>query len=85
MDLVIKKHIETPLMTNYTNIVNAYDNPRFMFSKRAYTKIGDSLDYKEVTRYEIENRLELVKNWIYDEVTQVSPYIRFTRQSQMMA
>lgn len=72
-------------MTSYTAIVNAYDNPRFMFKRRAYTKIGDSIDYKEVTRYEIENRLEVVKDWIYDEITQVSPYIRFTRQSQMMA
>lgn len=85
MDIMIKKNIETPLMSNYTNIVHAYDNPRFAYSKRAYTKIGDSLDYKEVTRYEIENRLEIVKNWIYDEVTQLSPYIRFTKQSQMMA
>jgi len=85
MEMVIKKNIETPLMTSYTAIVNAYDNPRFMFKRRAYTKIGDSIDYKEVTRYEIENRLEVVKDWIYDEITQVSPYIRFTRQSQMMA
>ena len=85
MDMVIKRNIETPLMTNYSNIVNAYDNPRIMFRKNAYTKIGDSLDYKEVTRYEIEERLEIVKDWIYDEITQVSVYIRFTRQSRMMA
>jgi hypothetical protein len=85
MNKVINKYLEKPLMSDFISIVHAYDNPRFMYSKRAYTKVGDSLDYKEITRYELENRLEIVKNWIFDEVTKLSPYIRFTRQTQMMA
>lgn len=82
---VIKRYIETPLKSDFVSIVNAFDNPRFMFSKRAYTKVGDSIDYKEVTRYEIRQRLEIVKDWIFDEVTRVSHEIRFTRQAQMYA
>lgn len=85
MNNVIYKYIEKPLMSDFVSVVHAFDNPRFAYSKRAYTRVGDSLDYKEVTRYEFEKRLELVKNWIFDEVTKLSPYIRFTRQTQMMA
>lgn len=85
MFVVIKKYVETPLKSDFVSVVNSYDNPRFMFSKRAYTRIGDSIDYKEVTRYEIGERLETVKDWIYDEVTKLSSQIRFTRQAQMMA
>ena len=82
---IIKRYVETPLKSDFVSIVNAYDNPRFMYSKRAYTKIGDIIDYKEITRYEIGQRLEMVKEWVYDEVTKVSSHIRFTRQAQMMA
>ncbi len=85
LNKVMKMYVETPLKSDYVSIVNAYDNPRFMFSRRAYTKIGDTIDYKEVTRYEIGERLEMVKDWIYDEVTKISSEIRFTRQAQMMA
>lgn len=85
MEHIIKIQIEKPLMADFVALVHAYDNPRFAFKRRAYTKVGDSLDYKEVTRMEIENRLEFVKDWIYDEITKVAPYIRFTRQTSMMA
>jgi len=85
MDNIIKIFVEKPLMSNYISIVNAYDNPRFYYSRRAYTFVGDSIDGKEITRYDIEHRLEQVKDWIFDEVTEISPYIRFTRQTQMMA
>lgn len=80
----IKEEIEIPLQSHFVSIIHAYYNPRFMFSKRAYTKIGDSLDYREVTRYEIMMRLESVKDWIYDNVVQLSPYIRFTKPSQAL-
>jgi len=81
----IRAEIEVPFNADFVNIVHAFDNPRFMFSRRAYTRIGDSIDYKEVTRYDMENRLEAVKDWVYDNITEMSQYIRFTRQSGMMA
>ena len=85
MQNIIKNYIEIPLNAEFVSVVNAYDNPKFMYSKKAFTRIGDSIDYKEVTRYEIKKRLEFIKNRIFDEVTKVSPYIRFTRQGQMLA
>jgi len=84
LDNKIKTIIEEPLNSQFISIIHAYYNPRFMFSKRAYTKIGDSIDYKEVTRYEIMMRLEKVKDWVMDEIIQLSPYIRFTKQQQVL-
>lgn len=84
MDARIRNVIEIPLHTDFVSIIHAFYNPRFMFSKRAYTKIGDSINYREVTRYEIMLRLENVKDWIYDKVVELSPYIRFTRTQQML-
>jgi len=83
MEGVIKKYIETPLQRDFISIVNAYDNPRIAYLKRAYVRIGDSVDYQEVTKYEIKKRLEIVKQWVYDEISRVSDDIRFTRLPQM--
>jgi len=80
----IRTTIEEPLQSNFVSIIHAFYNPKFMFSKKAYTKVGDSIDYKEVTRYEIMMRLEKVKDWIYDQIIQLSPYIRFTRPTQAL-
>lgn len=84
LDKKIRDEIEIPLQSQFVPVIHAYYNPRFMLSKRAYTKVGDSIDYKEVTRYEIMMRLENVKDWVYDNVVQLSPYIRFTRPTQAL-
>ena len=84
MDLMIKRVIENPIDSDFVSVVNAYDNPRFMHSRKAFTRVGDSIDYKEITRYEIEQRLEKVKNWVFDEVTILAKEIRITSQSQML-
>jgi hypothetical protein len=84
MDDLIKEVVEEPLQASFTSVIHAFYNPRFMMSKRAYTKIGDTIDYKEVTRYEIMARFEKVKDWAIDKVTELSPYIRFTKQQQMI-
>lgn len=76
--------IEKPLHTDLPSVLNAYYNPRFMFSRSAYAKIGDSINYKEVTRYEIEQRLEYIKDWVYDEVTELSQHVRFTNQQPIV-
>jgi len=81
LNKMIKEEIEIPLQSQFVSVIHAFYNPRFMMSKRAYTKVGDSIDYREVTRYEIMMRLEKVKDWIYDNVVRLSPYIRFTRTS----
>lgn len=84
MDKIIRIHIEEPLQSDFVSVCHAFYNPRFMFSKRAYTKVGDSIEYREVTRYEIMVRLEFVKNFIYDEIVELSPYIRFTKPQSML-
>jgi len=84
MNQIIREEIELPLNCDFVSLIHAFYNPRFLHSKSAYTKIGDHLDYKEVTRYEIMQRLEKVKDWIYDEVTKLTPYIRFTKGSMVM-
>jgi hypothetical protein len=84
MERMIRTHIEIPLQADFVSVCAAFDNPRFMFSKRAYTLVGDGIDSRSVTRYEIQQRLEYVKNYIYDEVVQLSPYIRFTRPQTML-
>lgn len=76
--------IEKPLHSDFSSVIHAFYNHRFMFSKRAYAKIGDSIDYREVTRYEIEQRLEHIKDWVYDEVTELSQYVRFTNQQPIV-
>jgi hypothetical protein len=84
LDGMIREKIEIPLKSDFGSIIQAYYNPRFMFSKKAFTKIGDSVDYKYVTRYEIGQMLEELKDWVYDEITEMSSLIRFTRSSQVM-
>jgi len=84
LDNMIKYKIEIPLKSDFGSIIQAYYNPRFMFSRKAFTKVGDTIDYKYVTRYEIGRMLEELKDWVYDEVTELSALIRFTRQSSVM-
>jgi len=83
MNMVIKKYVEIPLKRDFVSIVNAYDNPRIAYLKRAYVRIGDSIDYQEVTKYDIKKRLEIVRQWVFDEVSRISDDIRFTRLPQM--
>lgn len=84
MDNLVKEIIEVPLEASFTQIIHAFYNPRFMYSKKAFTYIGEGVDAREVSRYEIMMRLEYVKDWVYDEIIGLSPYIRFTRPQQML-
>jgi hypothetical protein len=84
LDKLIRVHIEIPLQSDFISVCAAFYNPRFMFSKRAYTKVGDIIEYREVSRWEIQQRLEYIRRWCYDEIVQLSPYIRFTRPHQML-
>lgn len=83
MKKLILTEIEIPLMSRFKSVIHAYYNQKFMERRMAYTKVGDYLDYKEVTRFEIMERLEIVKDWIFIEITKITPHIRFTRYSQI--
>lgn len=85
MEIMIKTQLEEPLNAPLFAILQAYYNPRFMFSKLAYCRIGRGVDAKIVTRYDMTVRLEHIKDWAYDEVTNLSQFVRFTRHSDMTA
>lgn len=82
---MITNNLEKPLNAPLFAILQAYYNPRFMFSKLAYCYVGEGIDAKEVTRYEMTVALEGIKDWVYDEVTNLTPYVRFTRAGDAVA
>jgi hypothetical protein len=84
MEELIRQIVEIPLESTYVSVLHAYYNPRFYLSKRAYTYIGEGLDQREVTRYEIMMRFEYIKDWVYDSVMELTPLVRFTRPTQMI-
>lgn len=78
----IYNEIEKPLSSNLFSILQAYYNPRFINSKVAYCKVGKGIDAKEVTRYQMTSVLEEIKEWCYDEITNMTPFVRFTRYTE---
>ena len=81
IDDMIFEYLEKPYKAPFMSIVEAFYNPRFMYSKQAYTKIGDNIDYIKVTRWEMRIRFEKIKDYIYDRATVYSSLIRFTHSS----
>lgn len=79
---MIKERVEKPFNAQLFSVLQAYYNPRFMFSRLAYCKIGDGIDMVEITRYEMTVIFEEIKDWVYDEVTNLTPYIRFTKSGE---
>jgi len=82
---MISEKLEKPFKSPLFAILEAYYNPRFLFSRIAYCKVGEGIDARQVTRYEMTVVLEEIKNWLYDEITALTPYIRFTRTSEIIA
>lgn len=76
---MIQKSLEEPLQAPLFAILQAYYNIRFINSKIAYCKVGSGIDATEFTRYEMTVILEEIKEWCYDEVTNLTQYVRFTR------
>lgn len=77
MDRRIKK-IEHKYRTSLKNLEQAYYNQRFYMNKRAWCKIGDSIDYRKVTRYEMFLALEEIKDWIYDSISILAQNVRLS-------
>ena len=81
LQIMIDQKIESKLKAPVFSVLQAYYTPRFYMSRKAYCKIGEGVDTIHVTRYELTVGFEEIKNWCYDEVTQLTPYVRFTQQS----
>lgn len=79
---MILQKLEKPMKAPLFALLQAYYNYRFMFMKTAYCKIGAGIDTVEITRYEMTVVLEEIKEWVYDEVTNLTPYVRFTRSGE---
>ena len=84
IDRMIFETLEKQLKAPFIAIIEAFYNPRFMYAKQAYTRIGDSVDYVQVTRWDIRMRLEKIKDYIYDRATVVAKEIRFTHSSNAL-
>jgi hypothetical protein len=84
LDKMIYETLEKPLKAPFVAIIEAFYNPRFYFTKKAYTRIGDSVDYVEVTRWDMRLRMEKIKDYVYDRATRMSSQIRFTKNNQGM-
>ena len=83
LDMLIRERIEKPYNANFIHLINAYYNPRFMFKRNAFCKVGDRIDYLKVTRYDIYIKLEGIKNWCYDELSTLANDVRFTAIMQI--
>lgn len=83
LEELIRENIERPFNTNFINLINAYYNFRFLMKKNAYCKVGDRIEYQKVTRYDIYLKLEVIKNWCYDELSVMANDVRFTAIMQI--
>lgn len=84
MDDMIIELIELPYEAQFASVVRAFDKARNIDERRAFTFIGEGVDQREVNIHEILMRLEAVRVWIMDEVTQLSMYVRMTHQTPMV-
>lgn len=84
LDKMLKEDIEMKFNAPLIAILDAYYNPRFMFSKYAYCKIGSGIDSKVVTRFEMTVMFEKIKVWCFEEVSNLTPYVRFTSRTDIM-
>lgn len=80
----IHEHIEKPFNAPMFAVLDGYYNFRFMYSKKAFCKIGEGVDSKEITRYEMTIAFERIKEWCDDEIINITPYIRFTQRSEFL-
>lgn len=81
---LIELKLEKPLNAKLHAILKTFYNQRFLFSQLAYIKVGEGIDAIYITRYEIETIMEEIKDWVYDEVIKMTPFIRFTQRPEIL-
>ena len=84
MDKMIHDLEEKPLNCQWIPLMHAYYSPRVIFYKQAYFRVGDLIHGRDVTRFEIQMRLEQIKDYANDKVTELSRYVRFTSQQVVL-
>jgi hypothetical protein len=83
LEILIKNEIEKPLKADFLSVIQAYYNQRFLFSKKAFCKIGDNIDPVRVTRYDLFRRLEKIKDFIMDRCSELAQHVRFRAVQQV--
>lgn len=80
LDMYVFDNIELPLNARFPVIVEMYDKSRiYNRPKKSYTKIGDSIDYIEVTMWDIITILEDFRKWVNTRVLELAPLVRQTK------
>jgi hypothetical protein len=77
LNILVRKEIEMPMKADYQTILDAYYDNKFLFSKKAFCKIGDPIEPIYVSRYEIGRRLQKITQWILDNCSELSNNVRF--------
>jgi hypothetical protein len=80
---LIRTEIEIPLRADFTSVQDAFDNPKFAFSNKAFCKIGDPIDPIIVTKYEIKRRLMNIKRWVYSTCSEIARDVKFQAIQQL--
>jgi hypothetical protein len=83
LDEMIRNNIELPYKTKLWQLLKWYYDPKHYFKKRVYFKVGDRIDYVKVTKMEIEQKLEEIKRWCYDELSVMANDVRFSAIMQV--
>lgn len=81
---MIHDKVEVPFGAPLFAVLDGYYNFRFMYSKKAFCKIGEGIDQKEITRYEMTCVFEELKAWCDDEIIDLTPHVRFTQRSEFV-
>lgn len=84
LDEMIEEKIEKPFNAPLSAVLDGYYSLRFMHMRLAYCKIGHGIDARHVTRYEMTQMFEDIKDWIEWKVSELTPYIRFTTQQEIL-
>jgi hypothetical protein len=84
LELRIRK-IEKRYRTSLKNLEQGYYNQRFYFNKKAWCRVGDAVEYRKVTRYEMFLSLEEIKDWIYDNMSILAQRVRFSVMQEVKA
>ena len=86
LDQLVYEHIEEPLRAQFGIVVYVYDKARYSGKalNRLYVKVGDGIDARVITFFEIKVELDYIKDWCYDEVMQLTGMVRFTQPHQLM-
>lgn len=76
--------LEKPFMTKFKLIEKVYDEMKQVGNYSAYILVGDGIDSKEVTYFELKLIFDEIDEWVADTVAEISQDVRFTRPLEIL-